>query len=416
MLVKTILNKVYPLKSFVYKDCRFSDSEEGLELEIAIKPRKNGKKLCGKCQQECPGYDTQESRRFQFIYLWAIAVFFVYAPRRVACPKCGVVVEHMPWANGKSSLTIPLQLFLAHWAKKFSWVEVSNEFGVSWHQVYESVRFVVSYGLKNRVLEGIRAIGIDEIMVRMGQYVTLVYQIDKDCRRLLWIGKGHSAKTLLRFFVWFKKDRYQKIEFVCSDMWKAYRKVIKKKIPQALHILDRFHIVANLNKALNLVRIEEARRLKAEDCEEVLKGSRWCFLKKPQNLTKKQKYKLQELLKYNLKTVRAYLLKEDFSQFWKYKDAKWAGKFLDAWCTRVMRSKIEPLKKQAKTLRKHRELILNWFIAKKEFNSGIVEGFNCNAKLAIRKARGFRTDEALEMALFHQMGKLPEPDLAYQLW
>ncbi|MGA3237444.1 MAG: transposase [Bryobacteraceae bacterium] len=101
--------------------------------------------------------------------------------------------------------------------------------------------------------------------------------------------------------------------------------------------------------------------------EPVLKKTRWCLLKRKENLTDKQKLRLLDLLRYNLKTVRAYLLKEDFQQLWDYDSAAWAGKFLDEWCRQTMRSRIEPMKKIARSLRTHRELILNYFRAQKEF-------------------------------------------------
>jgi Transposase len=103
-----------------------------------------------------------------------------------------------------------------------------------------------------------------------------------------------------------------------------------------------------------------------------------------------RRFRLRDLLRYNLKTVRAYLLKEDFQQLWEYNSPAWAAKFLDDWCQQVMRSRIEPMKKVARTLRAHRELILNYFRAKKQFSSGIVEGLNNKAKLTMRKAYGFR--------------------------
>ena len=93
-------------------------------------------------------------------------------------------------------------------------------------------------------------------------------------------------------------------------------------------------------------------------------------------------------------------LKEDFSVFWDYVSPKWAGKFLDRWCTRTMRSQIEPMKKVAKTLRKHKPLTLNWFKAKKAFSCGIVEGLNNKIKVAMRKSYGFRTYECTEIALY----------------
>ena len=120
---------------------------------------------------------------------------------------------------------------------------------------------------------------------------------------------AYTAKTLLRFFHQLGKVRCANIKFVCSDMWKAYIKVIKKKIPHALHILDRFHIVQTLNKAVDEVRRTEAKQLKADGYDELLKHTKYCFLKNEENLTHKQSMKLDEVLQYDLKSVRAYLYK-----------------------------------------------------------------------------------------------------------
>jgi transposase len=114
--------------------------------------------------------------------------------------------------------------------------------------------------------------------------------------------------------------------------------------------------------------------------------------------------------------VRAYLLKEDFQQFWQYNSPAWAAKFLDDWCDQVMRSRIEPMKKIAKTLRGHRQLILNYFHAKKQFSSGVVEGLNNKAKLTMRKAYGFRTFRIIEIALYHALGNLPQPHAAHRFF
>ena len=142
----------------------------------------------------------------------------------------------------------------------------------------------------------------------------------------------------------------------------------------------------------------------------MLKHSRWLLLKRPEHLTERQEPKLAELLRYNLRTVRAYLLKEDFQFFWDYRSPYWAGRFLERWCTRTMRSKIEPMKKVARMRRSHRALLLNWFRAKGALSNGPVEGLNNKAKLTLRKAYGFRTDRALEVALYHTLGALPEPE------
>ena len=137
-------------------------------------------------------------------------------------------------------------------------------------------------------------------------------------------------------------------------------------------------------------------------------------MKRPENRTEAQNIKLKELLQYNLKIVRSFLLKEDFQFFWEYTSPHWAGRFLDNWCWRTMRSQIEPMKKVARTLRAHRELLLNWFRARKQISAGMVEGFNNKAKLTTRKAYGFRTFRAIEVALYHNLGALPEPEMPHR--
>ena len=412
MQLKTILNFVHPIKGFVYESIQWDTP--GVSLKAALRSRKNSRGVCSGCGRSGPTYDHSRPRRFEFIPLWGLAVVLVYALRRINCPSCGVKVERVPWSAGKNHQTTALQVFLARWAQRLSWKETAEVFGVTWDAVFRAVRAVVAYGLAQRSLDGVTAIGVDEIAWRKGhRYLTLVYQIDAGCRRLLYIAEGRTIRSLLGFFHEFGRRRTAQIRYVCSDMWPAYLKVLAKKTPSALHILDRFHIVANLNKALDKVRAAEAKRLQADGYEPVLKKTRWCFMKRRKNLTSKQRFRLKDVLCYDLKTVRAYLLSQAFDALWSYRSATWAGKFLDGWIRHVMRSRIDPLKKVARSLRKHRELILNWFRAKKEFNSGIVEGLNGKAKLAFRKAYGYRTFQAAEVSLYHQLGHLPEPELTH---
>lgn len=415
MLVKTILNRVEKFKSFVYGAVRFNDTAFEPHLEVEVRPRRNSQPVCSGCGHSRPGYDRLRVRHFEFVPLWNIKVFLVYAPRRVDCAGCGVRVEWLPWVEGKHQLTQTYAWFVALWAKRLSWKEVGEAFGTSWNTVFRSVEMAVAWGRENQDLSGIRSVGIDEIAWQRGhRYLTLVYQIDAHRKRLLWIGEKRRVKTLLGFFRWFGKERSQALEFVCSDMWRPYLKVIAKKAGQATHVLDRFHIMTHLSKAIDAVRAGEARMLKAKGYEPVLTKTRWLLLKRPENLSEKQELKLANLLQYNLRTLRSYLLKEDFQFFWSYQSPYWAGQFLDRWCHRTMRSKIEPMKKIARMLRTHHPLLLNWFRARGQLSSGVVEGFNTKVKLTTRKAYGFRTYHAAEMALYHTLGDLPEPDFTHR--
>jgi transposase len=416
MHLKTILNRVTDYKLFVFGKTTWSEDSLFSTINIEVQPRANGRPLCSVCGKAGAIYDTMSTpRRFEFVPLWGMAVVFIYTMRRINCRSCGVKVERVPWAEGKSPMTNEYKWYLAGWARRMSWKEVSEAFCVSWDRVFEAVKHAVYWGLAHRSLDRIRAIGVDEVQWHRGhQYQTVVYQLDEGQKRLLWIGADRKAKTLLRFFRFLGKERTAQLQFICSDMWRAYLKVIRKKASHAIHVLDRFHVMQSINKAINQVRIAETKQLQQDGYEPVLAGSRWVLLKRPENLTKGQAVKLKDLLQYNLKSIRSQLMREDFQQLWEYSSPAWAGKFLDAWCTRTMRSKIEPMKKVARSLRDKRELILNWFRAEGTMSSGIVEGFNNKLKLVTRKSYGFRTQEAYEIALYHNLGALPMKKFAHK--
>jgi len=249
-------------------------SSDGSRIVVEIAPRANSSAICSSCGGTGPIHQTDKNPRyFQFVPLWGIAVLFAYCMRRVDCTNCGVKVERIPWAEGKSPTTLVFKCFLAGWARCLSWSETARRFKVSWETVFHAVEYVVEWGLARRNLTGVLSIGIDEVSWGVGHaYLTLVYQLDSGCKRLLWIGKDRSVKSLLRFFIWFSRERSALLKFICSDMWKPYLKVIKKNATNAINILDRFHIMQKINKAIDEVRAEEHRRM-SRDGHDVLKLS-----------------------------------------------------------------------------------------------------------------------------------------------
>jgi transposase len=385
-------------------------------IEVQIVARRNSKPVCSQCR--CKGAcrdHTGGQRSFDFIPLWNIPVRFRYRMRRVDCKACGVIVEHVPWAEGKHQTTNAFRLFLSQWAKHLSWKQTAIQFHTSWDTVFRSVRWVVDYGLKHRCLENVTAIGIDEVAYTLGHhYMTLIYQIDEGARRLIGVVRDRRESSLSEWLDELGPERRAAITIVCSDMWKPYLKVVRLMLPNALNILDRFHIVKKLNEAVDETRRQETRRLHEHGYDPVLNKSRYCFLKRPENLTANQKTRLKDLLAYDLKTVRAYGIKEAFDVFWKYNSPRHAREYLKNWCNRTMRSRIEPLKKFVKTLRKHEDLLMNYFEVRKKYSSGMVEGFNLKVGLTIRKAFGFRNFEHLKTALYHQLGSLPEPQTTHR--
>lgn len=416
--LKTILNAVQHFPGFVYQDIRLLRCRSGRprEIHITVAAHAGQPAKCSQCRRPAPGYDRLPQRLWLFIPLWGIVTWFVYAARRVNCPEHGVVVEHLPWSEGKRPVTRAMMGFLARWARHLSWRQTAQSFQTSWDCVYRSVEWFVQWGLAHRRLEGVEAIGVDEIHwgknKRADGFLTVIYQIDSQCRRLLWVGRKRTQATLRQGLAALGPKVVGGLRFVCSDMWRPYLNVLAAQAGQALHVLDRFHITLHLNQAVDQTRRAESARFRTAASAQAdrLKSMRWKLLRRGSRVRGRARSQLNALVASKLATARAWILKETFQDFWHYKSVTWAGYFLKVWTERALRSRIEPMRKVARMLRSHEPLLLNWFKAKGEISSGAVEGLNNKIRVVTRRAYGFRTFEAMEIALYHTLGRLPEPD------
>ena len=415
--VKTVLNRLQHFPGFVFEDIRMHQpAGRPSHLEIVILPHAGIPAKCSRCLKPAPGYDRLPPRSWLFVPLWGLVVWFIYAARRVQCPEHGVVVEHVPWSEGKRPVTTAMMCFLSRWARRLSWRETARAFGTSWECVYRSVEWFVEWGLAHRKLEKVWSIGVDEIhwgkSKRADNFLTVIYQIDGHCRRLLWVGKRRTEATLRRGLAALGGEVVGGLRFVCSDMWRPYRNVIAARVGHALHVLDRFHIAQHLNQAVDQVRRAESGRLRAAGSGRAahLKNMRWKLLRRGSGVRGKVRAQLHALARSKLATARAWIHKEDFQHFWRYRSVTWAGYFLKVWTEQALRSRLEPVKKVARRLRTHEGLIMNWFRAKGELSSGAVEGLNNKIRVVTRRSYGFRTYKAMEIALYHTLGRLPEPE------
>lgn len=420
LTVKSLLRDVQELAGFIIQQaCLLGPKgQRYIEVKLAADPRR--KPRCSGCQQACPGYDTQPQRHWHFVPLWNLPVKLVYAPRRVECQACGVVVEHLPWSAGKSPYTKAFMLFLARWARRLSWKDTALIFAASWDAVHRSVEWVVACGLAARSLDGVSALGIDELHWGRGKqsanFLTLIYQIDHGVRRLLWIGRTRKEATLKQGFTFLEKAHagfLQGIKVICSDMWKPYLKVIAEKTGGALNVLDPFHIAQHLNRAVDEVRRGEQGRLHRAGKETVKRG-RFLLLRRGTRVLGHARARLQAVLRSLRQTSRAWELKESFRQFWRYRSERCAGDFLRAWTTRALRSRLPPLRRVARMMRSHHALLLNYFRAKRQYNSAVVEGLNNKVRVTLSRSYGHRSFEILQLVLYHNLGHLPEPESTHR--
>src|SRR5690606_4885595 len=193
MRAQSILRQFRPIPGFVYGSVELRRRGQKRVFYVRLKPRSGSRPVCSGCGTKRRGYDRLAERQFDFVPLWAMPVVFLYAMRRVDCARCGVVVEMVPWATGKSPLTHAYCWFLASWAKTLSWKETARRFHTTWDTVFRAVEHAVRWGLEHRSLDGVRSIGVDELSWKKGhKYLTMVYQLDHGCRRLLHISEAQD--------------------------------------------------------------------------------------------------------------------------------------------------------------------------------------------------------------------------------
>jgi transposase len=407
MLLKSIIRKTLGVKRHRVVGVDFVHGEVFIKLDI----RKGWTQPCGTCRAMGRVRDRLQPRTWRHAPLWGMPATLIYSPARISCPRCGKVrVEAIPWSQGKSRLSVGLIWMLSDWCKLLPWQQVARLFGVHWGTVATAVKQAVAYGLAHREMGRVLYIGIDELSRRKGHvYVTNVYDLRQN--RLLWSGAGRSRETLQAFFMEHGETLRDQVVGVCCDMWLPYVEMIREHLPRAVLVYDRFHVVQQLLRAVDEVRREEAIELRKSN-PDLLKRSRYLWLKNAENLTDAQRARFGYLEKLNLRSHRAWLLKESFREFWEYRVKSKARAFLDRWFWWATHSRLKPIRDFAWTLKRHRDDILNYFDL--PINNAAVEGLNNKAKVISHRCYGFRTAAHYIIALYHCLGKLPEPVLVHK--
>jgi len=400
MRLRSFIRKGLRLKA--HRVCRIH--EEGERLVVEIEWIEGRRLMCGQCSRRTRKIHSRQAvREWRDLSMRDKNLVLRYAPRRIRCPACGPRVEHLPWANRWQRVTRALSRSIATLSRVLSWQETAKHFGVDWKTVATVVKRAVEWGLDHRPWKTLRVIGIDEVSRRKGQrYLTLVYDLERG--RLVWAGEDRDAETMRKFFAWLGPRRARSIEVVCCDMWAVYTDAVREKLPQALVVFDRFHVVQHLNRAVDEVRRQTWRQLRGEE-RVAFKKTRWLWLKNPWNLSRKERTRLSALCQKNQPIVRAYYLKEAFQRFWDYKREGWSFPYLTQWLWWASHSRLDPFKAFARMIREHIDGILSWTTLR--VSNGALEAMNNNVKEVSHRAHGYRTVDTFITAIWHGLGDLP---------
>jgi len=312
----------------------------------------------------------------------------------------------IPWADPYARITYRFEYALLVYCQLMTQKAASRLLHIPTSTLSDLLHQSITRLRDGHRIRGLKSIGIDEISYCKGyKYATVVYDLDRSC--VVWVGKGKGRETIDIFFE-EKLSAYQKekIQWASCDMSEAYMGAIKDHCPDAKLVLDRFHIVKAINSAVDEVRKEQWRDANARD-RKILKGLRWLLFKRSSNRSKEDSSTLKALQKGNRRIYRAWFLKDQFEQFWDFKAPLAAEKFLKDWITSALRTRLEPMKKLARTLRKYSAEIVSFI--QTHLTNAVSEGLNRIIKIIKNRASGFRTLEAFTDMILLTVGDVDIP-------
>ena len=387
MRLTSLLRTLLGLEGTRVRDVQFD--ETGLVADVAPtwkRPR------CSECGRKCAGYDRIRGRRWRHLDLAGMTLHLRYDTRRVDCPDCGVKVEQLPWADTSSWFTRPFEDHVGYVAQRCDKTTVGAMMRVAWETVGAIIQRVVARHRDRDLLDGLTHIGVDELSYRRHhEYITVV--VDHTRGHVIWAKPGKNADTLKAFFAELGTERCAKLEAVTIDMSGAYIKAVTECSPQAQIVFDRFHVQRMVQDAVDEVRRDEVRAATSVEEKKQLKGTRWPLLKSFWNLSLFDSNRISSLQRDNKRLYRAYLLKEAMVAVLDCRYEVLARQKLDEWVRWARRSRLEPFKRVAATVRDHADGILAY--VRSGLSNGRTEGLNGKARTLTRRSYGFHSAHGL---------------------
>lgn len=404
MSVCQFIQRLLNIKAFSVKDYTFRNWFTELWLEV--KPYKNGA-LCPMCMRRGKIVHTVDTPRiWRDLPVCGRKVFFTYSPREIICRTHGRLQEYIPWAALYSRVTHRFEYSLLVYSSAMTQKAAAQFLKISQSTLSDLLHRIITRTRQGHKVRNLRSIGVDEISYCKGhKYATIVYDLEKSC--VVWIGKGKARDTIDTFFR-NELSHFQRGRIISAscDMCETFIGAIEKWCPNAMLVLDRFHIVKALNEAVDEVRKEEWRKASDND-RKALKGLRWLLYRHSSNRTEEDTKSLRSLYRGNRRIHRAWILKDEFEQFWEFKDQASAKEFLDEWCKTANRSRLESVKKFVKTIKKHEHRLLPF--VETGLTNAISEGINRIIKIVKNRASGFSNLEAFSDLIFLTVGDLDIP-------
>ena len=358
---------------------------------------------CPTCGEACAGYDKRQ-RQWRHLDTCQYKTILIADVPRIECKAHGVLTVSVPWADPGSGFTALFESLVIDWLKEASTQAVSRQLNLSWNAIDGMMQRAVKRGLSRRAVQSPKHLGIDETAFRKRHdYVTIISDTENGV--VLHVGQDRRKAGLKEWYEGLNNSQKKRIESISMDMWPAFINATLESLPDAEHKIafDKFHVAQYLGEAVDKVRRQEHKALMSEGSE-ALKGSKYAWLYNPENMTHEQTQRFKRLRDSTLKTARAWAIKEFAMSLWHYVNKTWARKGWERWLSWAVRSRLEPIKQVAKTIREHLWGIINAIVLK--VSNGPAEGLNSRIKMLKVRSRGFRNKERFSNAIYFHFGGL----------
>jgi transposase len=375
-------------------------SKEKKRLDINISFEKGCRFACPICgDADAKPYDSK-NKSWRHLDFFQYQAYLNAKVPRVQCVKgCGTKRVDVPWARLGTGFTLLFEAMLMPLCKEMPIKTVANLIGEQDTRIWRIIHHYVEDAREKLDFSQVTNVGMDETASKRGHHYVSIF-CDMDEKRIMFATKGKDKSTVADFKKDFElhKGNADKVEQATCDMSPSFIAGVKEQLPNADITFDRFHLMKLLNDAVDEVRREEVAS------NDVLKKTRYIWLKNPNNLTISQQKTYQELSQLNLKTIRAYQIRLNFQEFFKQPNKKSGEEFLKKWYYWATHSKLKPIIKVAKTFKRHWSGIINWF--ESHLSTGLLEGMNSLIQSAKSRARGYRSDRNLVAMCYLIGGKL----------
>ncbi len=359
---------------------------------------------CGVCAQPAPGYDHTEEQLWRHLDTCQCQTYVHARLPRTTCPTDGVKQVPAPWAESRSQYTRGFERRMIDTLKECDVTGGMRLLGTSWDTTWGVLARAVARGLARKAKRVPARIGVDEKAIGKGHtYESLVVDLDRGT--VEYVVDDRTQASLERYYRQFTPEELQAIEAIALDMWDPYIAATKACVPDADRkiVFDRYHATTQVTKAVDKVRRREHKAL-AQTGDLRLQGTRYLWLWNEENVPPWRREEFEGVKHAELKTSRAWAIKEALRPFWNYVYPKWAAKYFKAWYFWATHSRLEPIIEAAKTLQRHLANLLTYF--KHRITNATTEGINSKIQTLKLMACGYRNREHYKTAIYFHCGGL----------